>query len=265
MMAADGEDEDSVEKLVLDEQVLVGSARVNCGGGVTSRDSGITLVVQGHSISADRVSLATISKFFKALFQPRFRDSCEPVLSLDSSGEMGLTVQAVKVLTLYAETRKLDICGNTAIPIFIAADALDAENIRKDAETYMGRFLLQKENFTDLWKLSRQFYMKILESFMDNLVLENFGWFSGHHSLHVYLRQWNLDKLSAALLQTKFRNCSEEQIFQAVVSYCRGLGNQSSGLDTLAPGLYKSCGNYLRFVHSVPRTLKYQPMLKQKI
>jgi len=223
---------------------------------------GITLVVQGHSISADRVALATISKFFKALFQPRFKDSCEPVLSLDSSGEMGLTAEAVKVLTLYAKTRKLDISGNTAIQIFIAADALDAENIRRHAETYMGRFLLQKENFGDLWKLSRQFYMKILESFMDNLVLENFGWFSDNYSLPLYLRQWNIDQLSTALLQTKFRNCSEEQIFKAVVSYCRGLGNQSSGLDTLAPGLYKSCGNYLRFVQSVPRTVKYQPVLK---
>lgn len=223
----------------------------------------ITLVVQGHLIPADRVSLATISKFFKALFQPRFRDSCEPVLSLDSSGEMGLTVAAVKVLAMYAETRQLDICGSTAIQIFIAADALDAENIRQHAETYMGRFLLQKENFRDLWKLSRQFYMKILESFMDNLVLENFGWFSDNFSLPLYLCQWNIDKLSTALLQTKFRNCSEEQIFKAVVSYCRGLGNQSSGLDTLAPGLYKSCGNYLRFVQSVPRTVKYQqPKLK---
>jgi len=241
-------------------------------GGVDSMEGGeaedpgperrITLVVQGREILADRGSLATTSKFFNALFKHGFRDSCEPVLSLDASGEMGLTAEAVKVLALYSQTRKLEICGNTAVQIFIAADALDAENIRRDAETYLGRFILQKDNFIYLWKMSRQFYMKILETFLDNLLLDNFGWFSDNLSPPLYMKQWDIDKLSSALLQTKFRNCSEEQIFQAVICYCRGLGNQSKGLDLLAPGLYKSCANYLRFVQSVPRTLTYHPSFK---
>ena len=60
-------------------------------------ENGIILVVQGQQIPADRGSLATVSKFFRALFKHKFRDSTEPVLCLDASGEMGLTVQAVKV------------------------------------------------------------------------------------------------------------------------------------------------------------------------
>lgn len=220
---------------------------------------GITLVVQGHQIPADRDALATTSNFFRALFSHKFRDSREPVLCLDSSGEMGLTVHAVKVLAMYAETKKLDISGNTAIPIFIAADALDAESIRHYAETYLGESILQKENFTYLWKLSRQFYMKILEEYLDSLVLDNFGWFSDAAFSRQYMKQWNLEKLKHALLYSKFRNCSEEQIFQAVMNYCRSLGNQTQGLEVLAPGLYRSCANYLRYIQSVPRSITYCP------
>jgi hypothetical protein len=227
--------------------------------------SSITLVVQDHQIPADRTSLATVSNFFKALFAHKFRDSCEPVLLLDASGEMGLTAQAVQMLALYARTKQLNISCSTAVQIFIAADALDVELVRRDAEMYLGQVFLQKENFTTLWKMSRQFYMKILETFMDNLILENFGWFSmsSTGSLNIYLKQWNLDKLGAALLNSKFRQCSEEQVFQAVVSYCRSLGCESNqGLDILAPGLYKSCSSYLRFLNSVPRTLSYQPRFR---
>lgn len=217
------------------------------------------LVVQGHKIPAHRGSLATVSNFFKALFKHQFRDSREPILCLDSSGEMGLTVQAIKVLTMFSETKKLEICGNTAIQIFIAADALDVAKVRVESETYLGQFILQKENFIPLWKMTRQFYMKILESFMDSLVLENFGWFSEHLSPKLYIKQWDIQKLSNALLQSRFKNCSEEQVFQAVISYCKWLGNQSQCLEMLAPGLYKSCNNYLRFLQSVPRTLTYRP------
>jgi len=219
----------------------------------------IVLVVQGHEIHAEREALATISNFFRALFQHRFRDSCLPTLLLDTSGEMGLTVQAVQVLASFSETKKLDISGSTAVQIFIAADALDVERVRRDAETFLGQSILRKENFIDLWKMSRHFYMKILESFMDSLVLENFGWFSEHLSPRMYIKQWNIEKLSNALLQSKFKHCSEEQIFQAVIRYCKALGSQSNSFEVLAPGLYKSCGNYLRFVQSVPRTLNYHP------
>jgi len=223
-------------------------------------DHGIVLVVQGHQIPAHRGSLATVSKFFRALFQHRFRDSREPVLCLDASGEMGLTVTAVKVLTMFSETKQLEICGNTAVQIFIAADALDVAAVRDDAETYLGQFMLQKDNFIPLWKLSRQFYMKILESFMDCLVLENFGWCTDYLSPRSYIKQWDITKLSLALHANRFRNCSEEQVFQAVVNYCRGLKeDQNKGLDLLAPGLTKSCANYLRYLQSVPRSLAFPP------
>lgn len=226
----------------------------------------ITLVVQGQQIPADRGSLATTSNFFRALFKHKFRDSHDSVLSLDASGEMGLTVHAVKVLALYAETKKLDISGNTAIPIFIAADALDAESIRHYAETYLGQSILQKQNFTYLWKLSRQFYMCILDSYLDILVLDNFGWFADASFSRQYMKQWNLEKLKHALLYSKFKNCSEEQIFQAVMNYCRSLGNQTQGLEVLAPGLYRSCANYLRYVQSVPRSIAlYQPNYKKRL
>ncbi|XP_023338802.1 kelch-like protein 15 [Eurytemora carolleeae] len=245
----------------LKDESRTSSVTVEKGKPVTA-DKSITLVVQDHQISADRTCLATVSNFFKALFAHRFRDSLEPVLLLDSSGEMGLTAEAVKVLALYSETKQLNICTSTAVQIFIAADALDVQLVRHDAELFLGQVFLHKENFTTLWKMSRQFYMKILESFLDNLILENFGWFSisGTCSLNLYLKQWNLDKLGSALLNSRFRHCSEEQIFQAVVSYCRSLsGGSSQGLDILAPGLYKSCSSYLRFLNSVPRTLSYTP------
>ena len=41
---------------------------------------------------------------------------------------------------------------------------LDAESIRLYAETYLGESILQKENFTYLWKLSRYFLLESIRS-----------------------------------------------------------------------------------------------------
>ena len=47
----------------------------------------IVLVVQGRRISvSDRTALATVSKFFRALFSHKFEDSSAPVLHLDTGG-----------------------------------------------------------------------------------------------------------------------------------------------------------------------------------
>ena len=51
----------------------------------------------------------------------------------------------------------------------------------------------------------RQFYMKILEEYLDSLVLDNFGWFSDAAFSRQYMKQWNLEKLKHALLYSKFR------------------------------------------------------------
>ena len=59
------------------------------------------------------------------------------------------------MLASFSETKKLDISGSTAVQIFIAADALDVERVRRDAETFLGQSILRKENFIDLWKMSR--------------------------------------------------------------------------------------------------------------
>jgi len=256
MLGGEEEEGGSSSHMEHEENMLV---QTNATNSSDKGDEVITLVVQGEQISADRQSLALTSNFFKALFKHKFRDSQDSVLSLDSSGQMGLTVHAVKVLAMYSETKKLDISGTTAIPIFIAADALDAESIREDAEMYVGQFILQKQNFTYLWRLSRQFYMKILVQYLDGLVCDNFGWFTSAYFSRHYMKQWSLDKLKHALLNSKFKNCSEEQIFQAVMSYCRNLGDQTEGLEMLAPALSRSCSNYLRYIQSVPRGLTYTP------
>jgi hypothetical protein len=46
-----------------------------------------------------------------------------------------------------------------------------------EAESYLGLNLLSKESFPAFWRMSRQFHMKILQTFLDSLVLQNFGWF----------------------------------------------------------------------------------------
>lgn len=218
----------------------------------------VVLVVQGRQIPAHRRTLALVSNFFKALFTHKFEDSNKAVLVLDTSGEMGLTDTAIQVLTTFAQTGRVEIRCDTAVQIFVAADALDVEGVRVAAESYLGSRLLSKESFPHLWRMSRQFHMKILQTFLDSLVLENFGWFSSTQSMMVpYLSQWEMEKISTFLLQKQFKNCSEEQIFQAVVSYCRYKG-QATSLESLIPGLYKSCSAYLRYIQSVPRTLTYR-------
>merc|ERR1719244_624685 len=119
-----------------------------------------------------------------------------------------------------------------------------------------------RETFLNFWKMSRQFHMKILESLLEGFCLENFGWFSCTLPLFCaqYLAGWERGKLSRFLLNEKFSNCSEEQIFRAVVSYCRSRTSKETARqvelwEELAPGLYKSCGSYLRYIQSVPRTL----------
>ena len=53
----------------------------------------------------------------------------------------------------------------------------------------------------------------------------------------------------------KFKNCNEEQIFDAVLCYCKSKSDSGATFDNLVPGLYKSCGAYLKYIQSVPRTL----------
>lgn len=227
--------------------------------------SEVVLVVQGRRIRVDRTSLAVVSKFFRALFSHKFEDSNKAVLHLDMGGEMGLTVTAVKLLADYAHTRSLSLSHVTAIQLFIAADALDVEMVRESVEIFLGSNMLKpkKETFMTFWRMSRLFHMKILESFLDGLCLENFGWFSTAMPLlsPQYVSAWPLDKLSRFLNNQKFSNCSEEQIFHAVVTYCRTRSEQESW-EELAPGLYKCCGAYLRYLQSVPRMLPYK-MSKQ--
>lgn len=221
----------------------------------------IVLVVQGRRIKVDRGSLAIVSKFFRALFSHQFEDSNKAVLYLDMGGEMGLTVSAVKILANFAKTRQLALSDLTAVQLFIAADALDVEIARESAEIFLGSNMLKpkKETFLSFWRMSRLFHMKILETFLDSLCLENFGWFSTTLPLlsPQYLAAWPLDKLSSFLNNRKFANCSEEQIFTAVVTYCRTRSDKESW-EELAPGLYRCCGSYLRYLQSVPRMLPYK-------
>ena len=56
-------------------------------------------------------------------------------------------------------------------------------------------------------------------------------------------------------MNKKFKNCNEEQIFDAVMCYCKSKSDSGATFDNLVPGLYKSCGAYLKYIQSVPRTL----------
>jgi len=227
------------------------------GGGDLSLTE-VVLVVRGRRIRVDRARLALVSKFFRALFSHQFEDSNKSVLHLDLGGEMVLTAAAVEILAEFARTRHLEVTPMTAVQLFIAADALDVEGARYEAETFLGTNMLkpEKDTFLNFWKMSRLFHMKILDSFLDCLCLDNFGWFTTTLPLLCpqYLASWPLDKLGNFLAQQRFANCSEEQIFLAVVSYCRTKSGQHSW-DELAPGLYRSCGAYLRYIQSVPRML----------
>lgn len=223
------------------------------------RDLGeIVLVVQGKKIRVDRRRLALISKFFRALFSHHFEDSHKAVLHLDMGGEMGLTVAAMRILADFAVTRQLSLSSLNAVQLFIAADALDVVTAREAAETFLGTAMLrpEKDTFLTFWRMSRFFHMKILESFLDCLCVENFGWFRTCLPLlsSSYLAAWPLSKLGGFLSQQKFANCSEEQVFSAVVSYCSTRTDKDSW-EELGPGVYKSCGAYLRYLQSVPRML----------
>jgi len=226
----------------------------------------IVLVVQGKKIKVDRHRLAIVSKFFRALFSHQFEDSNKAVLHLDHGGEMGLTVAAMRILADYAVTRHLSLSSLTAVQIFIAADALDVTGARVQAEKYLGAEMLrpEKETFLGFLRMSRLFHMEILETFLDSLCLDHFGWFCTSLPLlsPQYLAAWPLDKLSSFLAQQRFGNCSEEQVFTAVVNYCRTRSDKESW-DELAPGLYKSCGAYLRYLQSVPRMLPYKMAARQ--
>jgi len=223
----------------------------------------VTLVVQGRRIQVDRVSMALVSKFFRALFSHQFEDSHKPVLHLDAGGEMGLTVAAVQILADFAHTRQFKVSDKLAVQVFIAADALDVAVARESAETFLGSTMLKTDTstFLNFWQMSQIFHMKILEQFLDDLCVSNFGWFCSSlgwgGTLH-YLQQWDLNKLAAVLQDQKFTNCCEEQIFNAVVNYCRTKGDTGETFEKLVPGLYKSCGAYLRYLQSVPRTLPFR-------
>ena len=94
-----------------------------------------------------RSSLAVVSKFFRALFSHKFEDSHKAVLHLDSGGEMGLTVAAVQTLAEFAETKRVRMPPehSSAVQVFIAADALDVEQAREAAETYLGSHMLRPD------------------------------------------------------------------------------------------------------------------------
>ena len=51
--------------------------------------------------------------------------------------------------------------------------------------------------------MSKTFYMRTLGQFLDNLCLNNFGWFYsslGRGGAMTYMAQWDLDKMAAKLL-----------------------------------------------------------------
>jgi len=230
---------------------------------MAAEEDSIVLVVQGRRIQVDRVSLALVSKFFKALFSHQFEDSNKPVLHLDAGGEMGLTVAAVKNLADFAQTRQFKISDKLAVQVFIAADALDVTVARESAEMFLGSNMLKTDmgSFLTFWQMSQIFHMKILEQFLDDLCVKNFGWFCsslGRGGTLQYLQQWDLPKLAMVLQDRQFNNCCEEQIFNAVVSYCRSKGDTGETFEQLVPGLYRSCGAYLRYLQSVPRMLPFK-------
>jgi len=230
---------------------------------MAAQEGTIVLIVQGRRIQVDRISLALVSKFFKALFSHQFEDSNKPVLHLDASGEMGLTVAAVKNLADFAQTRQLKISDKLAVEVFIAADALDVTVARETAETFLGSNMLKADKgiFLTFWQMSKIFHMKILEQFLDGLCMNNFGWFCsslGSGGALQYMQKWDLNKLAMVLQDRQLNNCCEEQIFHAVCSYCRAKGDTGETFEQLVPGLYKSCGAYLRYLQSVPRMLPYK-------
>ena len=103
--------------------------------------------------------------------------------------------------------------------------------------------------------MSETFYMRTLRRFLDSLCLENFGWFYtslGRAWSSQYMTQWSLNTLATFLTDRKFNNCSEEQIFRAVITYCR----TKADFEQLVPGLTLSCGNYIQYIQSVPRSIK---------
>jgi len=226
---------------------------------LTNTVTTVNLVVQGKTFTVERRLLALASNFFRALFSHEFHDSKAPTLHLDEKGEMGLTVTAIEVLLEYAKCGQLSLDKSSAIQVFIAADALDVEGARLHTEQFLGTKMLSRhrpDTFTGFWKMSRLRHMKVLQALLDTFCLENFGWFCCSlpaFSMH-YIIGWETATLAKYLLDLKFANCSEEQVFRAVVSYCQAKGGQE-GWEELVPGLSKSCSSYLRYIQSVPRTL----------
>jgi len=222
-------------------------------------ESHVDLVVQGKTFRVERKSLALVSNFFRALFSHQFHDSKLPTLHLDSEGQMGLTVTAIELLLQYAKCGQLPLDHSSAVQVLIAADALGVEGARLRGEEYLGTRMLsltRPQAFRGFSLVARQRHMMLLQGLLDNFCLENFGWFClslPTFSLH-YITGWDTAKLGSFLLGCKFSNCSEEQVFRAVVSYCQARGGKE-GWEELVPGLYRSCGAYLRYIQSVPRTL----------
>lgn len=115
--------------------------------------------------------------------------------------------------------------------------------------------------FLTFWQMSQTFYMRRLQVFLDQLCLDHFGWFYsalGRAGASSYMARWELGSLAAMLQCRKFKNCNEEQIFDAVMCYCKSKSDSGATFDSLVPGLYKSCGAYLKYVQSVPRTLAFK-------
>ena len=204
-----------------------------------------------------------ISKFFRALFSHKFEDSNKSILHLDAGGEMGLTVAAVETLAEFAQTKQVRVGHDSAVQVFIAADALDVAEAREEAETYLGSRMLRPDKITFLtfWQMSQTFYMRTLQMFLDQLCLDNFGWFYsslGRGGAMQYLVQWDPEKLASMLQNKKFKNCNEEQIFDAVICYCKTKSDSGETFENFVPGLYKSCGSYLKYLQSVPRSLAFK-------
>ena len=173
---------------------------------------------------------------------------------------MGLTVAAVTALVEFAQTKqrlRLQQDCDSAVQLYIAADALDVEDAREEVETYLGCNMLRHDTFLSFWRLSQTFYMQTLKLHLDSFCVDNFGWFYsslGQGAVH-YLSQWSDIKLATMLLEQRFRNCSEAMIFDAVMCYCKAKSEAGVSMEDLIPGLYKSCGAYLKYLQSVPRTL----------
>jgi len=127
-----------------------------------NRDEGffnvVTINVDGVSISASRMVLAFHSHYFEKMFKTNMKEKYESLIEIQ-----GVKGSAVKAIIDYFYTESIDINSEVVMNLLVAADYLQADDVKEFCSDYLESIVCPENSITIL-NAAKLFHITSLKS-----------------------------------------------------------------------------------------------------